>query len=209
MPEGGIPFENTRVDVDRLRLETRGEHEAVEALLPLMSPDLTRDLYRNVLRCMHGVVHAWETWAAANAPLSLAATVRDRRRDTLLHTDLLAMGVEEGLDEPARQPAFTASFPDPHLRADAFEASFLGAMYVMEGSRLGGQHIARHVEDKLGLAPGIGDAYFRGFGARTGVMWNEFKALLVDVPDEYTGEVIAAAKAMFHYFADGIRPCAG
>src|ERR1700753_734029 len=86
-------FENTRVDVDRLRTETRPEHESVEALMPLMSPDLTRERYRDVLRCMHGVVHAWELWAAEHAPARLVATVRDRRRDALLHSDLLAMGI--------------------------------------------------------------------------------------------------------------------
>ncbi|HEY4358712.1 MAG TPA: biliverdin-producing heme oxygenase [Acidobacteriaceae bacterium] len=191
-----------------MRTETRGEHESVEALLPLMSPDLTRELYGNVLRCMHGVVHAWETWAAAHVPERLAGLVRKRRRDALLYADLLVLGEKEGIETLVPPPPFTAAFPDPTLHGDAFEAGFLGAMYVMEGSRLGGQHIARYVEDKLGLAPGVGDAYFRGFGAGTGVMWSEFKALLAGVPDEYTAEVISAAKAMFHYFADGIRPCA-
>jgi heme oxygenase (biliverdin-IX-beta and delta-forming) len=47
-------------------------------------------------------------------------------------------------------------------------ADLLGAMYVMEGSTLGGQLIARHVELVLGLTAGQGNAHFRGHNERTG-----------------------------------------
>src|SRR5580693_9409415 len=86
----------------------------------------------------------------------------------------------------------------PELR-DA--ASLLGAMYVMEGSTLGGQLIARHVELVLGLTAGQGNAYFRGHNERTGQLWKEFcHALRTNVPDSETDAVIAAAKAMFGVF---------
>ena len=48
------------------------------------------------------------------------------------------------------------------------DATLLGAMYVMEGSTLGGQLIARHVELVLGLTAGQGNAHFRGHNERTG-----------------------------------------
>jgi heme oxygenase len=71
----------------------------------------------------------------------------------------------------------------------------------MEGSTLGGQLIARHVELVLGLTAGQGNAYFRGHNERTGQLWKEFcDALRTKVPDGETAAVIAAAKAMFGVF---------
>jgi heme oxygenase len=202
----GDSLDNTRVDLERLRTETRAEHEAVEALMPLMSPTLTKAQYADVLESMHRLVHGWESWGAEHVPETLAAVFKERRREALIHADVLALG-RIADHEALAHPTFAVEFPDREQNAAAFEAAFLGAMYVMEGSRLGGQHIAKYVEDKLGLATGVGDAYFRGFGQRTGVMWQEFKARLQLVPDEYTAVVIAAAKAMFHYFAEGVRAC--
>jgi heme oxygenase len=82
------------------------------------------------------------------------------------------------------------------------KAVFLGAMYVIEGSTLGGQYIARHVEHALGLFPGNGDAYFRGFGDRTGSMWREFQDALEQVNDGDADIVINSAKKMFSMFGE-------
>ncbi len=48
-------------------------------------------------------------------------------------------------------------------------------MYVMEGSTLGGRFIAPHVAKLFHLDAGRGNAYFEGYGERTGSMWNEFR----------------------------------
>ena len=74
-------------------------------------------------------------------------------------------------------------------------------MYVVEGSTLGGQYIAKHVERRFGFRGGSGNAYFRGYGERTGSMWRSFKDDLIALPEEDTDRVIAAARAMFGVFA--------
>ena len=201
------------MDIDRLRAETRAEHEAVEALVPLLSPGLTRERYREVLGCMYRVVRGWEEWAAIHAPRHLAACVRERRRAALLESDLQYLQYlnkdESSAPGTRTTPIFTdgAPIPEGYNDPQAFEAAFLGAMYVMEGSTLGGQHIARHVEAVLGFEPGIGDAYFRGHGQQTGAMWQSFKRLLIAVPDEHSLHVLGAAKAMFACFGDAMRGC--
>jgi heme oxygenase (biliverdin-IX-beta and delta-forming) len=75
-------------------------------------------------------------------------------------------------------------------------------MYVMEGSTLGGQYIARHVEKTLHFTPGQGNAYFRGYSERTGELWREFKSLLTALPETDSDTVIASAKATFAVFRD-------
>ena len=82
----------------------------------------------------------------------------------------------------------------------------LGAMYVMEGSTLGGQFIARHVEHVLHLKKGLGNSYFVGHGDLTGSMWKSFCDLLANkVSDEDTGAVIQGARNMFVTFGEWMR----
>lgn len=180
------------MDLLRLREATTPEHEAVEAKMPVMRADLSRGEYADVLACFSPLIAGWEQWAAEHVPAPYAGLVRNRKRAPLLVSDLAALG------RTTPPPVFPAD--------DAFltPAGFLGAMYVVEGSTLGGQHIARHVEPLLGLNPEHGTAYFRGYGEETGARWREFKEVMAAVPDELTDEVIAAAKRMFNIFGDAM-----
>ena len=192
------------MDVDRLRTETRAEHEAVEALVPLMQPDLTREQYIQTLRRMYTVVHGWESWAAAHAPEPYGALVVERRRSHLIAADLESLGVALASVETDDISEIEARLTKHFLRFDVDHLSsapdFLGAMYVMEGSTLGGQYIARYVEEKLAMSQGRGNAYFRGYAERTGSMWQSFKQQLAAVPEADADRVIAAAKFMFGAF---------
>jgi len=181
-----------------LRSATEREHASVESHLPLMAPDLSRATYAQVLACFYPLIAAWEAWSEAHAPLPLRALVADRRRAPLLERDLRTLGAEL----PAVHDFPAARIP--HI--DSEEAAFLGAMYVIEGSTLGGQHIARHVEPLLGFAADAGTAYFRGYGAETGARWREFQTTLRDVPEEKSPVLIEAAKNMFDIFEAAILP---
>ena len=146
------------MNINRLRESTAAEHRAVEGTMPFMKPDLTRGEYVACLQRLYGMVAAWDDTAWEQAPPSVQDLLRPRRRGHLLKADLDWFGsVEEAENRP--------SLPDL-----SDEALFLGALYVMEGSTLGGQLIARHVEETLGLEPGRGDLYFRGHGMQTGPM---------------------------------------
>jgi heme oxygenase len=71
----------------------------------------------------------------------------------------------------------------------------LGAMYVLEGSTLGGQVITR----QLALAGIPLRTYFTGYGTRTGPRWKTFCQLLTEAastdPDQ--DEVVASACLTF------------
>ena len=191
------------MDLARLRVATRHEHESVEARMPLTDPQLTRATYTRVLEAMYPVLAGWEQWAAANAPADLKGLVADRKRKHLMELDLVALGVRVPKDVHFDGTRLPAAHSDD---ADERHAAFLGAMYVVEGSTLGGQHIARHVEPRLGLSQEHGTAYFRGYAESTGERWTQFKAILQQVPDEHSDIVIAAAKATFAMFEEAIAP---
>ena len=177
------------MDLQQLRRETLPDHNAVEQSVPLMDEELDVDTYVSYLLRLHGIIAAWEEWAAANAPAWIQPLLAVRRRGQLLMLDLMWFGVD------------TSGEARPTLPEMRDTASLLGAMYVVEGSTLGGQLIARHVELVLGLTARQGNAYFRGHNERTGQLWKEFcDALRTKLPDGETDAVIAAAKAMFGIF---------
>ena len=181
------------MNISGLRQATVKDHEAVEDLMPLMQMDLRTEDYVRYLGRMFGIVAAWEEQAHRTAPDWLCAILAKRERRGLLASDLACFGQTPSADR-SRLPPFKDLY------------SLLGAMYVMEGSTLGGQLISRHVEKTLGFKAGFGDAYFIGHGEQTGRMWKEFcKMLETSVPECDAEFVILGAKAMFSAFGEWMR----
>ena len=177
------------MNINALRSGTESEHRAAEKAMPILQANLTLPAYVFTLERLFGFVSGWEAICDTSAPAWMQPMMRLRRRAPLLGSDLQLLS-----------PGFQQSSPSqmPKLLTDA---DYLGAMYVMEGSRLGGSLIARHVEKTLSLSPGQGNAYFRGAGAATGQLWMEFLEVLRNrVPDDQTEAVVIAAQEMFRFF---------
>jgi heme oxygenase len=85
----------------------------------------------------------------------------------------------------------------------------MGAMYVMEGSSLGGATIANLIASKTKLSTEGGLAFFNGYGANTIPMWQTFKnqldSIVLNPGDEYV--VIHSANQTFARFSDWIDLC--
>jgi heme oxygenase len=177
------------LNIETLRLATEVDHRNAEGSVPLMHEGLTTSQYVQCLQRIYGVVSAWEERAAEIAPEWLKPSLIARQRKPLLELDLEWFGVTARDKRRSTLPEMK-DLP-----------SLLGTMYVMEGSTLGGQFIARHVETALHLSEGQGDSYFRGHGSQTGHMWKEFCEMLkVRIPDDQTDAVVISAKAMFSTF---------
>ena len=189
------------MDLIRLREQTAGNHAATEDTVPLMSATLTRAEYVATLKRFLRVVSAWDRWVDAYAPQDLLPLLAGRRRATLLERDLEAMGVPA----TAYGDALPATLMDGSEVPGDPRSIFLGRMYVMEGSTLGGQYIARHAEETLGILSGEGNSYFRGYGEATGDRWREFRAVLQALPETETETVIASAKEMFTVFGKAMQ----
>jgi heme oxygenase len=185
------------MNLERLKLETRSEHLLTESAMAWMAPDLTRTQYIELLQRLHPLVRGWEKWVERNVPIDLADLVQGRQRSHLIEQDLRALGVNIANDY-AKFPA--ERVPGLRPRKIRFRASFLGAMYVMEGSTLGGQFVAQHIQTLYGGDVGAYNAYFRGYGEKTSEMWRTFREAMAKLPSEEEANVIAAAKAMFAIF---------
>jgi heme oxygenase (biliverdin-IX-beta and delta-forming) len=188
-------FEEQRdLDIRILKQETAADHRKVEGAVPLMHQGLNQAQYVQCLQKIYGVVAAWEDRAAEVAPQWLKPALLARQRKHLLELDLTWFGITE---KDTSRPTLPELSDLPAL---------FGAMYVMEGSTLGGQFIARHVETALHLSEGQGNAYFRGSGNQTGSMWKEFCEMLsLRIPENQTEAVIISAKAMFATFGQWMQ----
>lgn len=175
--------------LDRLRQETSEEHRRVEALLDLMSPELNLDRYCRILKAFYVAMAPLENAIAEACPARHRGLWEGRSKAWRLQVDL------ESLNEtPNNMPVPVIRMPD---LADA--SLWLGALYVVEGSTLGGQVICRHLERHFGWSHGRGYSYFRGYGERTAERWRQVIQAL-EAEDADGNLVLKGAHQTFSYF---------
>src|SRR5690606_6314985 len=95
--------------------------------------------------------------------------------------------------------ATISDLPFAKAPAVANTMSALGALYVMEGSVMGGRIIVQMLE-KAGITEGV--SFFSGYGEATGLMWQGFIAVLNShaSTEEEERQAIEAANATFSKF---------
>lgn len=191
--------------LSRLKIETAECHTRLENALDLMRPEWSREDYVALLEGFYGYVAPWEEAAAGSMPAHLREFFERRRKAALLAADLALL-----TREPARAQTVTTI---EHLPSMNSIGRVFGSMYVMEGSTLGGRFIAPHFATLFGLQSSRGNAYFDGYGSRTGSMWNAFRETAsATVPRDQYDAAIDAAIATFdglHDWLVGVRAGAG
>lgn len=177
----------------RLREATASAHAALERELDWEARVATMAGYRGLLARLHGFHSAWEP--AIGASLADGAFFDPRCRLEALGRDLAFLGLS---------PESIGELPRSHPIALPGPAAAMGALYVLEGSTLGGRVIGRHIAATHGFT-GDGLAYYSGHGARTGAMWSAFRTRL----DTFDGEgeaVVAAANDTFDAMRRWLTP---
>jgi heme oxygenase len=179
---------------DSLRQATRVEHDALESGLDLMHADFGMPEYRELLVKYHGFYFSFESFLLdqANQGSAPAAFYCDARcKAAWLAADLQSLDLIDRAGEwEVPMEALHSLFPGA--------AHQLGAIYVLEGSMLGGRVLSRHFESRFDLTPEHGLRFFSGYEANTATMWNRLLKLLErDVPTVSRAEVISGAKNMF------------
>ena len=84
-------------------------------------------------------------------------------------------------------------------------AASMGALYVTEGSTLGGQIITGMISKQLKVSPEIGFSFFNAYGEQTRLNWEKFKEELnmLSQPEEKI-EILSSATATFEKFNEWI-----
>lgn len=150
----------------RLKEDTRVAHEALEArLLPFLEAITDADAYAHLLRAFYSFYGALETKIAAALPPDALPDLGARRKAGWLLEDLKTLG----------DTNLPGALPQRFLPTIDDEAAAWGALYVLEGSSLGGRLICRMIAKQF---PGAPLRFFNGYGSDTGPLWVRFLAAL-------------------------------
>ncbi|MFJ6023000.1 biliverdin-producing heme oxygenase [Brevundimonas sp. NPDC092305] len=170
-----------------LKAATAEAHDRLDALFSRFDLSLADD-YGRFLQAQAGPFLAVETALDAGGAGRLLADWPERRRADALRDDLVALGLP--VSEPVERPVYDS------------EAAMLGAIYVLEGSRLGGAMLVRRVPDtapKRFLTPG------------NPLLWREFVSVLDErlSSEGARAEAAAAASVVFDLFTRSARELTG
>jgi heme oxygenase len=173
---------------------TAAVHVDAENAVGAFAPFASRDRYASYLRLLLSFYEAIEPELAVRLDgiVDEARTRFVKRR--AIAADLAWLGGDAG--GPA---AMRVVVGGPPLRSTA---GALGVAYVLEGKTLGARFLLAEAKATLGLDADRGATFLAGYGARTGSMWNAYRASLERWVTENgkRATVLAGARATFESF---------
>lgn len=177
--------------LDELRKTTASSHQALEGfLIPVIKNTFTVAEYSRLLRMFYGYYKPLEEQLDQFAMNEVLPDYDQRRKAQLILDDLHQLGQEE-----AHLPLCT-NLPSIQNRDEA-----LGALYVLEGSTLGGPVIKKILQRNLQRQEEEGFSFFAGYREKTQERWEAFKMELENhsLGNRDSSRVAAAASDTFIY----------
>lgn len=177
---------------EELRTQTALPHLQLEKLV-VSRLKLVRSNaeYADLLNIFYSYFKNLEQAIAPYITTNILPDYPERRHAVSLAEDLVALGGDLN------------QLTEVHVPFIDSTAKALGALYVMEGSVMGGMVIVQMLA-KHGITEGI--SFFCGYGSATGQKWNVFiEALRVNISEEHAADAIYAARETFARFADAFQ----
>ena len=166
--------------IEQLRAATAESHKQLEAkLFPFINSINNNHQYGRLLNAFYGYLFPVQELIAHHIDEQVVPDMDTRRNAGLIALDLGAIGIEQEKEVADRLPAISN------------HAAAMGALYVMEGSTLGGKIISKTIAERLGKEEGL--RFFRGYGAETGPMWKKFTQYLEDPKNAQQADAISEA----------------
>jgi heme oxygenase len=157
---------------EKLKIRTLAAHQQLEKQLVFQLRSMhNKEDYIHILQWFYSYFAALEQRIICYINSEQLPDMPKRRKSgnilldlTALHGKIPMMAPEEYLPEIT----------------NLFQA--FGALYVMEGSTLGGQVICKMIEKLLNLNTGM--SFFQGYGDHTQAMWTAFRRVLDEQPEQ-------------------------
>lgn len=170
---------------DQLKEKTQSLHDSAEHnpfMQKLALGTFTKDDYRALLKIFYRVHHAIESQLLEYKELDMSK----RQRLSLLQNDLLCLS--------SNDVAFKMNLDcDLELKIDTLSKAY-GALYVLEGSRMGGRFLTQMVTNALG--DNVPISYFNGCGANT-IPYIQALKTIINEKELDAKECIQSAKDVF------------
>ena len=175
--------------LDKIKAATAEKHRSLEKsplLLPLGERRITKSQYINILIKFYGYFFPLEETINKVDPLKkYLPDFFQRRKAALILQDL------RDLNYPTGVLPLCTDLPQLGNLSEVF-----GAIYVMEGSTLGGQFITKVVKSELDLTGRKGTAFFSGYRKETGARWKSFQNFLREFSETSGNEDTIVESAM-------------
>jgi len=153
---------------DHIKEATQAYHQQTEkVLVGKMKSMRSKQEYIDLLSAFYSYFGGLEQHIELYINASNLADYNDRRKTAALIDDLKALGgnipiIAQGDD-----------LPEISNYLQAF-----GALYVIEGSTLGGKIISKMIQQHMHINDGAGISFFNSYGDKMQEMWDNFKAIL-------------------------------
>ncbi|WP_312900348.1 biliverdin-producing heme oxygenase [Chryseobacterium taichungense] len=173
-----------------LKQNTAEYHDAAEKLFnseKIFNRTFTLEDYKKIIHTNYLMLlnSEEEIFSKLSDRFSEKLQLDDRKKLSLIEEDLKSLELKSS----------TAS----HELILANESEALGAMYVIEGSTLGGNVIAK----QLSKTDGFDEVTFNFFGCyheNTGAMWKDFKEVLdTEITEPHYDDVLSGAKKLYTF----------
>lgn len=172
--------------LQQLREETREQHAGSErALMKKFRSIRNADDYTAILRQFHEIYQPVEAQIHALIPAAEMQGVEERAKSPLLRDELQRLGapVPQGDEDGVQLLSFSEA---------------VGALYVIEGSTLGGQVISSMLSKHYPELK-TNYAFFNPYGEQTAEKWAQFRQQVTLIGNKVnSGEAIAGAKKVFN-----------
>lgn len=179
---------------ERIKTETANKHNDVEAAGysgQIMSGTLTLDEYKKLILSNLVLNKAFEKqWSSLKFNLPAELLLEQRRKTESLKKDAAFLGI-------------TATESNEILFPIENYESFMGVLYVFEGSMLGGAIIHKQLKQNPNLSELAEFHFYSCYGENLSIMWKTFLSHLNQIEDTAkVDEAIASAKTTFDITKD-------
>ena len=178
---------------EKLKEQTRREHQMLEVKM-IKQIKLITDInkYSEFLLLFYRFMNPLETQIDKQLDPGFLSDYKLRRKSVLLVQDLSRL----------QSSAEIFSYDRVIFITNNLEA--IGALYVMEGSTLGGQIISKMINHQLGLEKIIPLDFFNGYKNDTILMWQNFKIAMDQLKLNESEEniIIRSANNTFKRFSN-------
>lgn len=174
--------------LEKIRVATADRHLELESILsPFINNLKTPEEYLIILKSFYGYVFPVQEMIIKYIDAATLPDINNRRNSDLLLRDIENLGDYSEIKKAVLLPQICNT------------PSAIGALYVLEGSTLGGKIISRMITEKTGLNKSLD--FFTGYGSETGKMWKKFTDYLSLIKEEAAqNQIVNGAEDTFKFF---------
>lgn len=175
-----------------LKEQTKDHHQKLESLIISRVKSLDSKLaYANFLKLFYGFIAPLEEKIASIKEVTDNDKINNREKAWMILQDINYLNPHDNNFQT------TDNLPQINTFDEA-----IGALYVLEGSTLGGKYIRKMIASRLQMPENEGFLYFSSYADNTDNMWKAFKNVVDALPHsaEIEDNVLKSANETFIKF---------